>query len=114
MKIRDHRKTAELVDAEVVDVMEYLDTEPNKASENYTQAVQNLHTLQESKQIEVQMAQEKQTLISEFTRGLAGGVVAGAGIGLIWYSEATGEVMLNQSEKSFIKDLKNLKFKPGH
>lgn len=114
MRLRDHRETAKLVDGEQADVMEFLDGQPDKSSDAYTKAVANLKTLEETKKMEVEMIHDKESLASEFLRGVAGGGVSAAMIYLIWHSEATGDVMLNQSNKGFLKDASRLKFRPGH
>ena len=113
MRLRDHRETARLLDAEQADILEYLDGK-DKAGEEYTAAAQNLKTLEETKKMEVDMIHEKESLLSEFVRGVAAGALSAGTVFIIWNSEKNGSVMLNQSDKGFIRDASRFKFKPGH
>mgnify|MGYP007070213372 CR=1 FL=1 len=105
MKIRDHRQTETLIDAEVVDVLSYLSDKEDKAGDEYTLAVDNLKSLQESKAMEVSMETDKTSIRSEFMSGLAKGALYTAGVLVIYKFDATGEHVLNQSEKGFLKAL---------
>ena len=114
MKLRDHRKTEMIIDGEEVDVVAYLDKIKDKSSDEYTQAVMNLNVLEETRKLRSDTIAEKTSLASEFFRGMVGGAVSAGAIYMIWHSEATGDVMLNTSNKGFIKDAAKLRFRPGH
>ena len=114
MKLREHHLTAELIDGEETSILAVMAEShaQDKSSEEYTQAVNNLKTLQEAKKLEIDMINERESLASEFFRGMAGGALSAGLIYLIWSNEAGGDVMLNTSDKSFIKDAAKLRFKP--
>ena len=114
MKLREHQQTEAVIDAEEVSIAAYLNKINDKSSDEYTKAVMNLKTLEETRKLRSDTIAEKTSLASEFFRGMAGGAVSAGAIYMIWHSEATGDVMLNTSNKSFIKDAAKLRFRPGH
>lgn len=114
MKLREHQQTESLIDGEEAAIVVYLDGIENKSSDEYTKATTNLKTLEEARKLRSDTIAEKESLASEFFRGMAGGAVSAAAIYMIWHSEATGDVMLNTSNKGFIKDAAKLRFRPGH
>ena len=105
MKIRDHKQTMDLIDAEQTDIIEYMDSKVDKGSKEYYLAARSHKTLAESKKLEAEIIQGQESIIADLIKGFTAGALLTAGTLVINRGEVTGEKVLDNNEKGRVRFL---------